>query len=137
MSAKKAKVKWNFYTIMFWVMRISGICLFLIAMVGFVGALLLGGRVQLDLSTLLRWTFFPNPNHVISSVDVQNGWQNGFWDAVQLILVLIGIVHGMSGLRKVLEDYFKGSKVKVGIRAGLMIFGVGLFVIALFVIRAG
>jgi hypothetical protein len=61
--------------------RLSGMGLFLLATIGVVGALLLGARQQVDLPTLVRWTFFPNPNHVVNSniPDVTQGWANAYW----------------------------------------------------------
>jgi succinate dehydrogenase hydrophobic anchor subunit len=61
----------------------------------------------MDLGTLMRWTFFPNPNHVLDSdiPDLTLGWANGFWQIIQIFAVVFGATHGFNGLRVVLEDY--------------------------------
>jgi succinate dehydrogenase hydrophobic anchor subunit len=87
--------------------RISGITLIVLAITGMVGAFWLGARTQLDVATLMRWTFFPNPNHVINSdiPDLIPGWANAYWQIMQMMIVFFGVTHGMNGLRVVIEDY--------------------------------
>ena len=41
--------------------RLSGIGMIALAVIGMAGAFIMGARTQLDLSALMRWTFFPNP----------------------------------------------------------------------------
>jgi succinate dehydrogenase hydrophobic anchor subunit len=69
--------------------------------------LFMGARAQMDLGTLARWTFFPNPNHVVDSniPDVLVGWSNGFWQIMQITILFFVGTHGMNGIRVVLEDY--------------------------------
>jgi succinate dehydrogenase hydrophobic anchor subunit len=86
--------------------RISGLTLILLAVLGASLALLMGARNQLDLGTLMRWTFFPNPNHVLDSEipDIYL-WSNGFWQIMQILVVFFAATHGLNGLRVVVEDY--------------------------------
>src|SRR3990172_5983806 len=83
--------------------RISGLALALLGLVGLVGALLMGARTQVDLPTLMRWTFFPSPNHVINSEipDISQGWASAYWQVMQILVIFFGVSHGMNGLRVV------------------------------------
>ena len=91
--------------------RLSGLGLFLLAFIGVAGAFLLGARQQIDLPTLVRWTFFPNPNHVVNSniPDVALGWANAYWQIMMILVLFFGVTHGFNGLRMVVEDYLGRS----------------------------
>jgi succinate dehydrogenase hydrophobic anchor subunit len=103
------KPAWNLEYLMWMFTRLSGIALAVFVVIGMGAALLMGARTQMDLGTLMRWTFFPNPNHVLDSEipDVTLGWANGFWQITQIMIAFFGATHGFNGLRVVLEDYSK------------------------------
>lgn len=100
------KPSWNLEYLMWIFTRISGLSLILLAVLGVSLGLLLGARNQMDLGTLMRWTFFPNPNHVLDSEipDIYL-WSNGFWQIMQILVVFFAATHGFNGLRVVVEDY--------------------------------
>jgi succinate dehydrogenase hydrophobic anchor subunit len=87
--------------------RGSGIALILLALIGISGAFLMGARTQMDLATVMRWTFFPNPNHVVNSniPDVAIGWATAFWQIMQFLIIILATTHGYNGLRVVIEDF--------------------------------
>jgi len=118
--------------------RISGLALILLAMVGVAGALLMGARTQMDFSTLIRWTFFPNPNHVVNSniPDVAQGWANAYWQIMQMLIVFFGVTHGMNGLRVVLEDYLGSAIGRILLRSLIFLLWLFLLVVAIYVILA-
>jgi succinate dehydrogenase hydrophobic anchor subunit len=108
--------------------RLSGVALVGMAMVGLLGALVLGASWQVDLQTLMRWTFFPIPEHVSSSLPViTTGWANGFWQIMQILIVFFGATHGFNGLRVVIEDFEGTSEWKPLLRG--LIFLLWLFVL--------
>lgn len=118
--------------------RISGLALVLLSLVGVSGAFLMGARTQVDLPTLIRWTFFPNPNHVVNSEipDVTQGWANAYWQIMQILIFFFGVTHGFNGLRVVLEDYIGSATAKILLR-GLIFLLWGFFmVMAVYVILA-
>jgi len=100
------KPSWNLEYIMWLFTRLSGVSITLLALVGISAGLLMGARTQMDLGTLVRWTFFPNPNHVLDSEipDIML-WSNGLWQVMQIMLVFFGATHGFNGLRVVLAAY--------------------------------
>jgi succinate dehydrogenase hydrophobic anchor subunit len=86
--------------------RLSGLVLILLAVTGISAGLLMGARTQMDMGTLMRWAFFPNSNHVLDSeIPDLYLWANGFWQIMQILVVLFAATHGFNGLRVVLEDY--------------------------------
>jgi succinate dehydrogenase hydrophobic anchor subunit len=75
------------------------------------GALYMGVRTQMDLVTLMRWTFFPNPNHVVNSNirDIDMGWVNFYWRMIQMLIMFFGATHGFNGLCVVAEDHLNST----------------------------
>jgi succinate dehydrogenase / fumarate reductase, membrane anchor subunit len=118
--------------------RLSGLAMILFAAISMGTSFALGGRTLLDLPTIFRWTFFPNPNHVVNSdiADVSIGWSNAFWQIYSTVFIFLAASHGINGLRMVIEDYVKRPLLVYTLR-GLMflILGGGLLV-AVYVILA-
>ena len=117
--------------------RLSGLFLVLLAAIGFTYALLLGARTQIDLPTLLRWTFFPNPNHVVNYVaDVEAGWMNAGLQVLQMAIVFFGITHGFNGLRMIMEDYMGRGFGQLIFRGFIFLLWMVVFIVAIQVILA-
>ena len=117
--------------------RLSGLFLVLLAAIGFTYALLLGARTQIDLPTLLRWTFFPNPNHVVNYVaDVEAGWMNAGLQVLQMAIIFFGITHGFNGLRMILEDYVGRGFGQMMMRGFIFLLWLVVFIVAIQVILA-
>jgi len=118
--------------------RLSGLGLFLLATIGVLGALLLGARQQVDLPTLVRWTFFPNPNHVVNSniPDVTQGWANAYWQIMMILVLFFGVTHGFNGLRMIIEDYLGRSISQVILRGFIFLLWLFFIVMGIYVILA-
>jgi succinate dehydrogenase / fumarate reductase membrane anchor subunit len=118
--------------------RISGMALVILAIVGVIGAFIMGARLQMDLPTLVRWTFFPNPNHVVNSniPDVALGWATAYWQVMEMMIVFFGLTHGINGLRVVIEDYIKSSWSRVILRGLLLGLWIFMLIVAVYVILA-
>jgi succinate dehydrogenase hydrophobic anchor subunit len=105
-SRAMPKPSWNLDYMMWVFTRLSGLSLILLVVIGISAGLLMGARSQMDLGTLMRWTFFPNPNHILDSeIPDLYLWANGFWQIMQILVVFFAATHGFNGLRVVLEDY--------------------------------
>ncbi|MBL7162227.1 MAG: hypothetical protein ISS57_06450 [Anaerolineales bacterium] len=128
---------WNLEYLMFLFTRLSGLAFFLLAVVGMTAALIMGARYQMDLGTLMRWTFFPNANHVLDSnipnVDI---WANGFWQIMQFLVIFFGGTHGLNGLRVVLEDYVSRPFWQIVIKLLIFVLWVFMILVAVFVVLA-
>jgi succinate dehydrogenase hydrophobic anchor subunit len=118
--------------------RISALALFLLAFIGIASAFYLGARTQTDVGTVLRWTFFPNPNHVVNSdiPDVTLGWANAFWQIMQMLIVFFGVTHGMNGLRVVVEDYLDRTWIRPIWRGLIFFLWLFILIVAIYVILA-
>jgi succinate dehydrogenase hydrophobic anchor subunit len=118
--------------------RISGIAMILLALVGLAGALLLGARTQMDLATLVRWTFFPNPNHVVNSniPDVAIGWATAFWQIMEMLIIFFAVSHAFNGLRVVLEDFIGYSFARPLLRGLIFLLWIFSLIVAIYVILA-
>lgn len=102
--------------------RISALGLYLLAIIGVVAALIMGARTQMDMGTLIRWAFFPNPNHVINSdiPDLDMGWVGPLWQVIQGFAVFFGVTHGFNGVRNILEDFIGNKGVRLAMRIVLL-----------------
>ena len=127
-SRTVAKRGFNLDYMMWLFMRLSALTLYLLGLIGLTAALVMSARTQMDISTLIRWTFFPNPSHVISS-DVVNldAYTNYFWQIMQMLAVFFGVTHGINGLRIVVEDFI-GSNWWRPIWRGFILF-IWLFIL--------
>ncbi|MFZ6027256.1 MAG: hypothetical protein ACOYYS_06030 [Chloroflexota bacterium] len=126
---------WSFEYVMWIFTRISGLALFVLAIIGAIGAFWMGARHQLDLEALWRWMFMPNTFHV-SSADIPDlePWGSAWWQTVQLLVVFFGVTHGFNGLRVVIEDYIGHTLWMVVLRSLIFVAWLALLLVATFVI---
>ena len=136
MMRKVPQPGWNLEYLMFVFTRLSGLAMFILAIVGVVMALIMGARTQMDLGTLMRWTFFQNPNHVLDSniPDVTAGWANGFWQIMEMLVIFLAATHGFNGLRVILDDYIHSIFWQYFLRVILFILWVFSIVLGIYVI---
>ena len=126
---------WNLEYIMFLFTRLSGLAFFILSIIGLLMALYMGARTQMDLGTLMRWTFFPNINHVLDS-EIPNTdlWSSGLWQIFQISILFFGGTHGLNGLRVVLEDYLTHPVVQILIRLVIFLLWIFLLLVAIYVV---
>jgi succinate dehydrogenase hydrophobic anchor subunit len=127
---------WNLEYLMWLFTRLSGLAFALMAVIGIAAALYMGARMQMDLGTLMRWTFFPNPNHVLDSEipDVTLGWANGLWQIMQILILFFGGTHGLNGVRVVLEDYIKRPYLQLLVRFVIFLLWIFMLFVAVYVV---
>jgi succinate dehydrogenase hydrophobic anchor subunit len=125
-SRTMPKPSWNLEFLMWVFTRISGLAMVLLAIFGISAALIMGARTQMDMGTLMRWTFFPNSSHVLAS-DIPDLylWSNGFWQIMQILMVVFAATHGFNGLRVVVEDYSRPGFWQAALR--FLVFLLWLF----------
>ena len=134
-SRPMPKPSWNLDYLMWIFTRISGLSLILLAVLAISLGLLMGARTQMDLGTLMRWTFFPNPNHVLDSeIPDIFLWANGFWQIIQILIVVFAATHGFNGLRVVLEDYTSPGLRQATLRFVILLLWVFSGLVAIYVI---
>ena len=137
-SRPAPQIGFSFEYLMWIFTRISGLVLILLAVIGVIGAFLMGARLQIDLPTLVQWTFFPNPNHVVNSniPDVAVGWATAYWQIMQMMIIFFAGTHGINGLRVVIEDYLNSSWFKIVLRGLLFLLWIFMLIVAVYVILA-
>jgi len=115
--------------------RISGLALATLAVIGAIGAFIMGARGQVDLQALWRWMFIPNSYH-ISSTDITDvePWASAWWQTMQLLVIFFGATHAFNGLRVILEDYIGHTMLVLVLRAVIMVMWLVMLLVATFVI---
>lgn len=138
MSIRSVQPGMSFEYIMWIFTRISGLAMILLAGIGVTAAFMMGARTQMDLPALMRWTFFPNPNHVVNSniPDVAVGWATAFWQIMQILIIFFAVTHAFNGLRVVLEDFLGPSFLKPMLRGLILLLWMFALVTAIYVILA-
>jgi len=118
--------------------RVSGLALMLFGAVSMGLAFSMGGRIYLDMPAFFRWMFFPNPNHVVNSdiPDISVGWSNAFWQVYSMVMIFLAAVHGVNGLRMVIEDYVENSLLIAVLRFLMLVLLVAALIVAVYVILA-
>lgn len=116
--------------------RISGLGIVFLSLLGLILAMYMGARLQMDLPTVLRWTFFPNASHVVNSniPDVTMGWANAFWQIMQFLIIFLAFTHAANGLRMIAEDYVGHSLWQPFIRAFFALLWMAMIIIAVYVV---
>lgn len=125
----------DFETSMWLFTRLSALLMYLFALIGIVGALIMGARTQMNLADILRWTFMPNPNHVLNTnVPDLAPWSTVFWKVLGSLFVFFATSHGLHGLLSVLEDYISRVWLRKSLRILIVVIvllmsGIGIYVI--------
>ena len=134
-SRAMPKPSWNLDYMMWVFTRLSGLSIILLVVIGISAGLLMGARSQMDLGTLMRWTFFPNPNHVLDS-DIPDLflWTNGFWQIMQILVLFFAATHGFNGLRVVIEDYSLSGFWQVFLRFLILLLWIFSALVGIYVI---
>ncbi|PWH11916.1 MAG: hypothetical protein DDG60_15790 [Anaerolineae bacterium] len=101
-----SKRGFNFEMQMWLFTRLSALAMHAIALVAFVGAMVMGARYHMNFADVMRWMFTPNVTHVQSTnLPDLDPWASLFWKLVAMALVLIATAHGVHGLVVIADDY--------------------------------
>jgi len=134
-TVSMAKRGFDFETTMWIFTRVSALAMYLFALVGVVGALLMGARTQMNLADLIRWTFMPNPNHVLNT-DVADmiPWSTLFWKLTGSAFVFFAASHGLHGVLSVIEDYLTHPGLRRALRWLVLILLIVMTLIGIYVL---
>jgi len=139
MSSRPApQIGFSFEYMMWIFTRISGLVMYLLAFIGIVMAFVMGARQQVDIGALARWTFFPNPNHVVDTniPDVTLGWSNAWWQVMEMLMLFFAVTHGLNGVRVVVEDYMRNSWARALGRGVIFLLRIFMLIFGIYVILA-
>jgi succinate dehydrogenase hydrophobic anchor subunit len=128
----------NFDYVMWLFTRLSALGLYLLAIVGLVGALVMGARRQVNLADIMRWAFMPDPNHVLletsNTVLDPDAWATTFWRVMGCGILLLAATHGFHGLLNVIEDYLSSRRVRLALRILVVLIMIAAIAIGVYVI---
>ena len=124
----------DFEIFMWLFVRLSALAMYLFALIGLVGALIMGARTQVNFADLMRWTFMPDSNHVLMNTTLNNianldAWVTLFWKIMGSLFVTFAAAHGLHGVLSVVEDYLKNSAVRRFLRYFVLVLtvvGIGI-----------
>jgi succinate dehydrogenase / fumarate reductase, membrane anchor subunit len=126
---------WNLEYMMWLFTRISGLAFFLLAIIGLLGALYMGARLQMNVGTIMRWTFFPNISHVQdSNIPDTEPWAMALWQIFQILILFFGGTHGLNGLRVVLEDYVQRPGLQMLLRFVIFLVWIIMLLLSIYVV---
>ncbi len=103
----------NFDYVMWLFTRLSALAMYLLALIGIVGALIMGARQEMNLADLMRWAFMPEVTHVQNTqVPDPAMWKTLFWQGMGILFVFVASAHGLHGLLNVIEDYLENTTAR-------------------------
>ena len=134
-----ARRGFDFEIFMWLFVRLSALAMYLFALIGLVGALIMGARTQVNFADLMRWTFMPDSNHVLMNTTLNNianldVWVTLFWKIMGSLFVTFAAAHGLHGVLSVVEDYLKNSAVRRFLRYFVLVLTVVGIGIAIYVV---
>ena len=130
-----SKRGFDFETVMWAFVRISALAMYLLVLIAIIGALVMGARTQMNMADLVRWTFMPNANHVLST-DVPDiaPWTTLFWKLAASAFVLFASAHGLHGLLVVIEDYLSLAWLRRVLRILVIVLWLPLSAVGIYLI---
>ena len=125
----------DFETVMWLFTRLSALAMYLLALTGLAGALVMGARTQMNLADLIRWTFMPNSTHILNT-DVPDlaPWSTNFWRIIGSTFVFFAASHGLHGLLSVIEDYLTRPWLRKTLRILVLLLTLTMIAIGIYVI---
>ncbi len=125
----------NFEMIMWIFTRLSALAMYTLLLIGFIGALLMGAREQMNFADVMRWAFMPNPSHVINTnIPDIAPWTALFWQLVASALLLVATAHGIHGLVVIADDYIVTSNGRKIVRLISMLMMASTSLIGLYIL---
>jgi len=125
----------NFDYVMWLFTRFSALGMYLLALIGITGALIMGARQEMTLPDLLRWAFMPDVNHVLNTnVPNIDAWKTLFWQVMASLFVLLAGAHGLHGVLSVEEDYLASARWRQALRLLILFIWVVMSIIGIYVV---
>jgi succinate dehydrogenase hydrophobic anchor subunit len=130
-----AKRGFDFETTMWVFTRLSALAMYLFALIGIVGAFIMGARTQMNMANLIRWTFMPSPTHVLNTnVADLVPWSTAFWKLTGSAFVFFAASHGLHGVLSVIEDYLTHPGLRKFLRLLVFVILVVMTAIGIYVL---
>ncbi len=131
----KAQAGGKFEIGMWFITRVTGILLLLMAAFNIVYANLAGGQGKMWAGAQIRWAFFPISFHVNSTpVEVAPNFSNAFWQFYSFLFIAFAATHGVNGMRVVLTDYIRHPLLLAWVKALLVVVWLSFLLGAVYLI---
>ncbi len=125
----------NFETIMWFFTRLSALAMYGFIIIGMIGALVMGARMNMNFADVMRWAFMSNSTHVQSTnIPDIAPWANAFWRLVASGFLLVASAHGVHGLVVIADDYLVKPLQRNVVRLLSIVMLVSIGLIGLYVI---
>jgi succinate dehydrogenase hydrophobic anchor subunit len=125
----------DFETFMWIFTRVSALAMYLCALIGIVGALIMGARTEMNMADMIRWTFMPSPTHVTNTnVPDLAPWSTLFWKITGSIFIFFATSHGLHGLLSVVEDYIARPWIRRTLRIIVVLLTLAMIAVAIYVL---
>jgi succinate dehydrogenase hydrophobic anchor subunit len=125
----------DFETFMWYFTRLSALAMYACAIIGLIGGLIMGARLNMNMADLIRWTFMPSPTHVQNTnVPDLAPWSTLFWKIMGSTFIIFATSHGLHGLLSVTEDYYAIPWLRRILRIIVAILTVVMIGIAIYVL---
>jgi succinate dehydrogenase hydrophobic anchor subunit len=109
--------------------------MYLCALIGIVGALIMGARTEMNMADMIRWTFMPSPTHVTNTnVPDLAPWSTLFWKITGSIFIFFATSHGLHGLLSVVEDYIARPWIRRTLRIIVVLLTLAMIAVAIYVL---
>jgi len=125
----------NFEMFMWLITRLTALGMYTLLLTAVIGALIMGARTQMNLADVIRWSFMPNPSHVLSTnVPDLDPWSTTFWRLLASTFLFIAVAHGTHGLVVIADDYIVSSRGRNIVRffsilVVIAMFGMGMYIL--------
>ena len=118
-TARSRRPKQNFETWSWFFMRVSGLILIFMSLLHFAITHIINDVVETDFEF------------------VANRWDNPLWRTFDWVLLALALLHGLNGLRWIIDDYVRSPAKRAAVKATLytvsfVLFGYGTLVILTF-----
>jgi succinate dehydrogenase hydrophobic anchor subunit len=125
----------NFETLMWIFTRLSALAMYALILFGFIGALVMGARNQMNFADVMRWAFMPNVTHVQSTnVPDLAPWASTLWKLTGCALVLVAVAHGVHGLVVIADDYIASERGRKIVRLLSIVMMLSMSAIGLYIV---
>jgi succinate dehydrogenase hydrophobic anchor subunit len=125
----------NFDYIMWLYARLSALAMYLVALIGITGALIMGARQEMTFADLMRWAFTPEVSHVLNTnVPNIDAWKTIFWHIMGTLMILLAGAHGYHGFLNVLDDYVKSATARVVLRVVVIVLWILMSIVAIYLL---
>jgi succinate dehydrogenase hydrophobic anchor subunit len=125
----------NFEMLLWLFARLSALAIYVLLLIGLVGAFIMGARTQMNFADVMRWSFMPTVTHVQSTnVPDLAPWIRGFWKVIGSALVITAMAHGARGLVVIADDYIVSRSGRLIVRTTGVIALIAMSIIGLYVV---